>query len=310
VWTAAGAIADVNALLAGATFSSAAGYTSDFTIATSVDDSTAPALTGAKSVTLASDPTPPPLPVDDPDPDPIIPPEPEPDPEPPPEEPPPVDPPEEEPPPETDPLSEGEPGDSIAIVPPTSTGFVPGQQGPASSALRRFAERTIGGLALELGVEFNFNELVEQSIEDKPAWSILPPKTALANAFGFQSTVLDILSVNALEYLENSLDGLQQEAENEIAIDQVVASSAIAVTTGMSVGYVAWLLRSGVLLSSLLSSMPAWRVLDPLPVLAGKLDDDEEQDEESLESIIEGPSPPPVDDLPEEKSAIAAEMEA
>jgi hypothetical protein len=36
----------------------------------------------------------------------------------------------------------------------------------------------------------------------------------------------------------------------------------------MSVGYVVWLFRGGLLLGSLLSSLPAWHVIDPLPVLA------------------------------------------
>ena len=39
-------------------------------------------------------------------------------------------------------------------------------------------------------------------------------------------------------------------------------------STGLSVGYVLWLGRGGVLLASLLSALPAWSTLDPLPVLA------------------------------------------
>jgi hypothetical protein len=43
-----------------------------------------------------------------------------------------------------------------------------------------------------------------------------------------------------------------------------------------------------VLLSTLLSSMPAWRVLDPFPVLARQRDsgDDDDEDDDSLESMI------------------------
>jgi hypothetical protein len=51
VWTAAGAIADVNALLAGVTFTPAANFNSNFSIATSVDDGVAPAVTGSKAFT-------------------------------------------------------------------------------------------------------------------------------------------------------------------------------------------------------------------------------------------------------------------
>ncbi len=51
VWSASGALNDVNALLAGLTFTPTALYSSSFTIATSVDDGVAPAITGTKSIT-------------------------------------------------------------------------------------------------------------------------------------------------------------------------------------------------------------------------------------------------------------------
>ena len=51
VWTASGAIADVNTLLAGVSFTPALDYNSDFSIATSVDDGVAPAITGSKLMT-------------------------------------------------------------------------------------------------------------------------------------------------------------------------------------------------------------------------------------------------------------------
>jgi hypothetical protein len=64
--------------------------------------------------------------------------------------------------------------------------------------------------------------------------------------------------------------------------------STLAMSAGLSIGYVLWLLRGGVLLSSVLSSLPAWRMVDPLPVLAS-LDrsSKDKEDDESLESVIE-----------------------
>jgi hypothetical protein len=44
--------------------------------------------------------------------------------------------------------------------------------------------------------------------------------------------------------------------------------SSTLVTTGLSVGYVLWLARGGVLVASLMSSVPTWAGMDPLPVLA------------------------------------------
>ena len=51
VWTASGAIADVNTLLAGVTFVPTANGNASFTIATSVSDGVAAAITGSKAVT-------------------------------------------------------------------------------------------------------------------------------------------------------------------------------------------------------------------------------------------------------------------
>ena len=80
---------------------------------------------------------------------------------------------------------------------------------------------------------------------------------------------------------------VQAEADSEATATQTVLGSAIAVSTGLSVGYVVWLVRGGMLLSSLLSSIPAWQILDPLPVLAGIRDEDDSDDDESLASILE-----------------------
>ena len=54
MWTASGALADVNTLLAGVTFNPALNYNSDFSIATSVDDGVAAAITGTKVMTATA----------------------------------------------------------------------------------------------------------------------------------------------------------------------------------------------------------------------------------------------------------------
>lgn len=51
VWTASGAIGNVNTLLAGLTFTPSLNYNSNFTIATSVSDGVAPAVIGSKAMT-------------------------------------------------------------------------------------------------------------------------------------------------------------------------------------------------------------------------------------------------------------------
>jgi hypothetical protein len=68
-----------------------------------------------------------------------------------------------------------------------------------------------------------------------------------------------------------------------------VVASTIAASAGLSAGYVVWLIRGGVLLSGVLSALPAWQLIDPLPVLAYiKRDTDKDSEEgESLESMVE-----------------------
>lgn len=77
---------------------------------------------------------------------------------------------------------------------------------------------------------------------------------------------------------------------------RVVAETMSVASAGASMIYLLWTIRGGYLLASLLSSMPAWRLVDPLPIL-DHFDDEKEQkrkkrdgetDDESLESLAEG----------------------
>jgi hypothetical protein len=59
------------------------------------------------------------------------------------------------------------------------------------------------------------------------------------------------------------------------------------VSASLSIGYVIWLVRGGALMSSLLASIPAWRIMDPLPILGRMSDDEVDSDDESLDAMIE-----------------------
>jgi hypothetical protein len=89
------------------------------------------------------------------------------------------------------------------------------------------------------------------------------------------------------EGFQQELDKVQDEISELAQIESTVVGSSAVVTTGLSVGYVVWLARGGMLLASLLSSMPAWRAIDPLPVLASFRDDDEDNaEDESLDALV------------------------
>lgn len=68
---------------------------------------------------------------------------------------------------------------------------------------------------------------------------------------------------------------------------RVIAGSASLVSVGVSVIYFLWAVRAGSILSSLISSMPAWRLVDPLPILdqMGEADDPESEDDERDETL-------------------------
>jgi hypothetical protein len=98
---------------------------------------------------------------------------------------------------------------------------------------------------------------------------------------------VSVASVTSVEGFLRVLQDLRNEVRSDGVVDRVLLGSAVGVTTGLSLGYIVWLIRGGVLLSSLLSSIPAWQLVDPLPVLAsmGKRSD-EDDDDDSLESLI------------------------
>lgn len=88
----------------------------------------------------------------------------------------------------------------------------------------------------------------------------------------------------------------QQRDVNERTLDSnaLAVGSTVSMVTGLSVGYAFWVLRGGSLLSSLLATMPAWRMLDPLPVLQSYDANDESNREgqgDSLSSLIQRAKP-------------------
>ena len=90
------------------------------------------------------------------------------------------------------------------------------------------------------------------------------------NAASARAAVLDA-------HFIDELDTVRKDMQQQARLHGTVVGSGAALSAGISVGYVVWLARGGLLLASMLSSMPAWRLVDPLPILAslrGGSDDD------------------------------------
>ncbi len=98
------------------------------------------------------------------------------------------------------------------------------------------------------------------------------------------------------------LDQLKQEANSKpLTTVRIIAGSATFASIGVSAAYLLWLIRGGSLLFSMLSFFPAWRSIDPLPVLdnfesrkrrKARIDGDAE----SLESLIDNSKPTSADE--------------
>ena len=98
------------------------------------------------------------------------------------------------------------------------------------------------------------------------------------------SAVTDPLLLLKSSNFLDSLNKANTDVERIITIDAFNLGTGTVFSAGLSVGYVAWLLRSGIILTSVLSSLPAWRFIDPLPILSnlGAFD----ANQETLEDII------------------------
>jgi hypothetical protein len=112
-----------------------------------------------------------------------------------------------------------------------------------------------------------------------------------ADNIGELKTALKKLGITTLspedyELVRSSLDAVKDEIGKEILLGKTVLGSAIATSVGLSAGYVVWMLKGGSLLASVLSSLPAWQLADPLAILVGKKED-EDEDDDSLKTIIE-----------------------
>ncbi|MEZ6116040.1 MAG: hypothetical protein R3C28_05645 [Pirellulaceae bacterium] len=81
----------------------------------------------------------------------------------------------------------------------------------------------------------------------------------------FQTTAHDTIFDSQL--LANELDQLTQEMLTATDMPEVVVGTAVVFATGFSAVQVALAVRSTVLVTHLMSSVPTWATLDPLPVL-------------------------------------------
>ena len=118
-------------------------------------------------------------------------------------------------------------------------------------------------------------------------------RATAASLENFSNALESLLPIDDVTYafdttvLWQNLDKVKARVETEANIATVAVGSATAVTATVSVGYVLWTIRGGYLMASMISTLPAWRMIDPLPVLEGSTNIEDDPDDDSLEGMIE-----------------------
>ncbi|MBX2836929.1 MAG: DUF4347 domain-containing protein [Gammaproteobacteria bacterium] len=105
------------------------------------------------------------------------------------------------------------------------------------------------------------------------------------NDFKFTETHFEELK-RSYSDIAKAIDTKSESIQDELSINTKIVGTSVSITTGLSIGYLIWLIRGGTLVGSMLSSLPAWRLIDPLPVL-GSMADDGEGDDDSLGTLLD-----------------------
>ncbi|MFK8114692.1 MAG: cadherin repeat domain-containing protein, partial [Rubripirellula sp.] len=97
-------------------------------------------------------------------------------------------------------------------------------------------------------------------------------------------TNADIALMTKPGLMWSQLDDHRSQMELQIQGDLIVVGAAGAAASSFTIGAVAWAMRTGFLASGLLAQLPAWTAMDPLLIMQGMGDS---EDDESLEEMME-----------------------
>ena len=91
-------------------------------------------------------------------------------------------------------------------------------------------------------------------------------------------------SSHSLKALWEAVDAMRRQVGEEDAAGRrsyLIAKAAAGGGFLLTAGFVAWILRSGALFASLVSTLPLWKGYDPLPILAYKRRRDEDKEDDT-----------------------------
>ncbi len=104
---------------------------------------------------------------------------------------------------------------------------------------------------------------------------------------GLRSQLNVVYSIATHDPQWQSLDLFRDDVLGDGGFQSIAVGAAVSTSIGLSVGYVLWTVRAGWLASALMTSMPVWRSIDPLPVLEYIDGNVDPADDETLQSIIQ-----------------------
>lgn len=85
---------------------------------------------------------------------------------------------------------------------------------------------------------------------------------------GFSTSPMDRLAlVQDVGVLWQKLDSMERDLSSQGDVGHYAVGVATVASAALSAGYALWAVRGSMLLGSLLSSLPTWAMIDPLPVL-------------------------------------------
>ncbi|MDZ4849778.1 MAG: cadherin domain-containing protein [Pirellulaceae bacterium] len=97
--------------------------------------------------------------------------------------------------------------------------------------------------------------------------------------------VTDIMVAQDLVWAD--LDRLREQMQVATESQPLVLGTAAGVASSLSVGYVMWLVRGGYVVAGLMAQLPAWRLIDPLPILSQLEAMGDDDDDDSLQTMVD-----------------------
>ena len=163
----------------------------------------------------------------------------------------------------------------------------------------------------------NFEENFEVVTSEQFIQDVFERENTEAGVFVFKGTSLNfentplesLFSSNSFDTdvgLRSSIRNLDLQRETlreELISIERVTQTTVTVSTGVSIGYIVWLIRSGAIIGSVLSALPAWRAIDPLPVL-GTFEGGDDDNSESLQQMVDKEN----DNQPEVKQTLSGKV--